>query len=1206
MSNNLNGFNNGVGLNYPSTKDIDDIRTLNGLASISNDILAKPIGIVRKNHKFIEATLSRNIGNHAYDFDGFGTPISDISNPYLNSDTPSWFELDESKKEYKNYLDYVNEFYFFGTMPNSRFQSNTYDMITNDTSKSLEDLNNIGAVRGYDFRNDTTSYYDTRLGMINNYYLANTFQKVYENDENNKKNKSLTNNVYSNFGFDGSYGLKRGFSVSPNDIVSSNSAMNGNKMGIPTTDTQVFNMHFGDNESMYNNTNSKTKNFILKSLLGIDLIENDLYYDIDALNDVDMQWPQKYYPSQNKTTYLHKAFGDVTVLSNGVTDRVNAVIKGSGLSPQFGQLSVYSESDGIDDKVYPSNGGVIYGQHKTFKIEDSVNDIVKFTNERFKKGEYRTILGKFHTSLNSNSGEINDDDDFTSSAKSKYGMSMGRNLLRKDGNAIDVNGFDDPYCRVWTYHKQYATLDSLMRPFSREGGNDSNYNKLSSNLKSSYHINRDRLDQFTARHFNGLVQIAPTNKFDITTCMFSLENLAWKNEKNLTDGYSDQIGPNGGRIMWFPPYDLKFDESVSVSWNESNFIGRGEPIYTYTNTNRSGTLSFKLLIDHPSLLNNYRGNVNDTPNQNVDDVESTEQTLLRFFAGCEILQGRERAQSPIVISNSKKKIKLEPLLQPISVKNNISKQIVFYVFFPNNYTGVDDDAYGKIKPMEYLINGLGSGFELESVDKAKEMNSDFTNYGTFGGYEIDSKGISCVDSYNASSLTPFATVGSHKLCAQKVLNKAGKYNYWGYRVDKRVSNEVLSKINNYGDTSSFGLNSDGYSLLTNYHTDSQQYVENGSLYSFVDVFAALEPKSRELLKKKNVINEKTMLELHKLFEEYEVVSVETKGFASSHGTKKSNDILSRDRANSVMNWLIKVNHKFTKDKHTNLETQIGDYLPSKDVSSLEAKVWRCTKVVISLTKEEINTIEQQKTLTEGQINYFNKMLAKYADDANAKFLKGIKIDENTYNNLNQAQKAAVLSLLEKAKLDQLDKEQEAEEEGNTKQLGDTKDPGYGREYEFFSELSSIDSLMHSRLKDKIRYFDPAFHSVSPEGFNARLTFLHQCTRQGSTASATDYGNLSKTANNLSFGTPPVCVLRLGDFYNTKIIITNLTISFADTMWDLNDEGIGIMPMIADISLTFNFLGGSDLAGPISRLQNAVSFNYYANTNVYDDRADRIA
>ena len=44
-------------------------------------------------------------------------------------------------------------------------------------------------------------------------------------------------------------------------------------------------------------------------------------------------------------------------------------------------------------------------------------------------------------------------------------------------------------------------------------------------------------------------------------------------------------------------------------------------------------------------------------------------------------------------------------------------------------------------------------------------------------------------------------------------------------------------------------------------------------------------------------------------------------------------------------------------------------------------------------------------------------------------------------------------------------------------------------------------------------------------------------------------------------------------------------------------------MYANVTLNFTFLGGSDLSGPISRLQNAASYNFYANTSVYDRRAD---
>ena len=46
-------------------------------------------------------------------------------------------------------------------------------------------------------------------------------------------------------------------------------------------------------------------------------------------------------------------------------------------------------------------------------------------------------------------------------------------------------------------------------------------------------------------------------------------------------------------------------------------------------------------------------------------------------------------------------------------------------------------------------------------------------------------------------------------------------------------------------------------------------------------------------------------------------------------------------------------------------------------------------------------------------------------------------------------------------------------------------------------------------------------------------------------------------------------------------------------------------MVAKITLSLDLIGGHSLVGPINRLQNAISFNYYANTEMYDPRADSI-
>ena len=170
---------------------------------------------------------------------------------------------------------------------------------------------------------------------------------------------------------------------------------------------------------------------------------------------------------------------------------------------------------------------------------------------------------------------------------------------------------------------------------------------------------------------------------------------------------------------------------------------------------------------------------------------------------------------------------------------------------------------------------------------------------------------------------------------------------------------------------------------------------------------------------------------------------------------------------------------------------------------------------------------------------------------------------------------------------------------------------YDNEYLYFSEVMG-DELVYKHIVDKVRFFDPAFHSITPEGFNARLTFLHQCTRQGPTNAVSsgrvkvdDGDNYLTFAGNLAFGRAPYCILRIGDFFNTKICIDSMSITYDNNgvQWDLNPEGVGVQPMYANVSLSFKFLGGQDLVKPIERLQNAVTANYYANASVYSRHAD---
>ena len=151
-----------------------------------------------------------------------------------------------------------------------------------------------------------------------------------------------------------------------------------------------------------------------------------------------------------------------------------------------------------------------------------------------------------------------------------------------------------------------------------------------------------------------------------------------------------------------------------------------------------------------------------------------------------------------------------------------------------------------------------------------------------------------------------------------------------------------------------------------------------------------------------------------------------------------------------------------------------------------------------------------------------------------------------------------------------------------------------RECDYFTFLETNTPFIYSQLKEKLKYFHPGFHSTTPEGLNSRLTFLHQCTRQGPSIEPNDM------KSNLAFGRPPILILRIGDFFHTKMVIENMTISYDEggVLWDLNPEGIGVQPRIASVSLSVSYLGGQSLLTPIRKLQNALGFNFYANTETF--------
>jgi hypothetical protein len=1057
----------------------------------------------------------------------------------------------------------------------------------------------------------------------------------------------------------------------------------------------------------------------------------------------------------------------------------------------------YAESndDEVNNKsidVSDANTGVANGQQaKSFDGLVSC-DLVKKTNDNFNAGRYRTLIARFHT----NSEDSKSIENPTQTAISKtYGMSHGRNLLKYDHEGRVTNGYSNPYCRVWTYHHEYNQMNRAIRPFGvahtaeelekYELGDDYGLGGFRTIESKDYGFKSgsERLDNHGVLNYeNGFVNIAPTAKIkdyfehkeddkdrkSVSTkrCMFSIENLAWRDDKNKMDEFdayglsAEQKGPLGGRIMWFPPYDLSFNEDVRVKWNSNEFIGRGENIYTYTNTERTGNLSFTLLIDHPSILDYWTGHErNGMTNGNdklipgngtdggVDNVKSQEQTLLRFFAGCDILTAKPqeywmRGKTPQAVGKTPeqkppKEVNPNPVKTDETPKEGV-KTICCVLYYPNNYSGRDDQPFGNnkyVNAIHYLMNGIGAqktvndaGNDVEDIPTI--LNARPKVNGTeYGGYEVI-KGISVIDkpisgktaqqasyekdrnakpvekvqyitSDNAGTRYTVSNYGEQEYVLAKMVWNSGikakaKAEYktyaqagqklwhrmrWYYRVDKKYVDDCLTTPESYIDYPCHQLNGAGYEKgrSTNGSFRISEESDKFHLISFTSLFNALEGETVIKGGTCGVIDS-DVKRIQKIMDKdsgIKIKSIHFRGHASSAGNVKDNKDLAKHRAETFKAWMMGKGFPEPESEEAKVIESIiqdpNDHIDNGVANDVLAKIWRSASVMIEYEEFSTESAQKKDTVVETEKGADGKQKPVESEDT-IKYIgldgkvvdTGIKYTLNkvdTVTNLNQSKEVSPGAI--NSARDWLENTPEGREllrtgytateyirmpsgaiqevkvpkmiDRNTitmaeigkilgKDFFDTNAVNYDNSYmqnkemenvvvgkstvkrydnegEFFELLERNAPFMHHLITDKIKYFDPAYHAISPEGFNARLTFLQQCTRQGPTIGNSDY--MSKTAYNLAFGRPPVCVLRLGDFYYTKIIINSINIQYDNAQWDLNPEGIGVMPMFAKVSMSFTFLGGSDLAGPISRLQNAVSFNYYANASVYDNRAERV-
>lgn len=936
----------------------------------------------------------------------------------------------------------------------------------------------------------------------------------------------------------------------------------------------------------------------------------------------------------------------------------------------------------------------------TSPTEKDKKTLLYKTQKLFDSGNMRTIISGHGDAFNEKS-QINSSVSRVGGYTSKGSGVLSRNAVVNDGN----NGPENVFCRTWTTYDRYSQVIDLQKNSGLYGTDPK---------KKVFRQN----GELSVLEDNGFVRVAPykTDKMssisgdkysketDNKRYMFSIENLAWND--NLVNLLPCEIGPGDslsgkrGRIMWFPPYDITFNETTSASWDKHNFIGRGEPIYTYNNTERTGTLSWKIIIDHPNYLN-FMSTSEGITLSNYDEFVAS------FFAGC---IPYENINSFLTIEEKDKTEVKNKKREDVEVlPNNDILPDSFNVYFPNDVYDVDKyPTYedGKIKDcneggntVTFVYNNDGKVIEIDyglldndgnSVKEVLNPVGD-PNYlntpGTFiwylNDYQFHQGSYNSLKSQGYFPNLPF-TVGINYFTTLEV----GDFDEFKfYDCDLGFNDgETLNRFNEYNNmvnlgyislmpfnvhipysTSDFELLNSGttspfiseFTYYANALNISEQLIVNlyNNLYAppllppddypwveflifngepgnhFVPQCFKLESENNDCnINKENSPDGEgnglgTYTEMCYQFESGGKTVWSSEQCTKSNGPKGGDGRLEPDRTNYGLNaepvklgdktyksWRDPEYHKdlqqwlLTKCKSCKVEvvgfaSTVGTFGANRNdkLSELRAnnvRDWLLNnvlttppfddKVFIKPEGKGATETESAKCNAPNEIERKKDYLTSKNDEFGCKANRYVTVKFTVDANLKTEEKPKLENEIDKTEPENI--------------IIPKISPGrFYSECDYFEKLAQTSPTVYDTISEKIKYFQPSFHSTTPEGFNSRLTFLQQCMRQGPTKGAGSDNN----PNNLAFGAPPVCILRVGDFYHTKIVIENLSFGFEPLVWDLNPEGVGVQPMICNVDMSFNFIGGSSLQGPINKLQNAVSFNYFANTEIYDLRSDTI-
>jgi hypothetical protein len=896
------------------------------------------------------------------------------------------------------------------------------------------------------------------------------------------------------------------------------------------------------NTSKLFNGISKGINLIKKVTGGSEAPKISGYIGDDRGNSVENILHDQFDRPTQSSFYLSQFFDSKAA---EVFRRKSSISEGGNIASNFTWIS----SDRQNKPKFGANNDEWSTQSSLF--EKSIS-----TNSEYEEFTDGSILSYTQDMLKQ-SNQVSNAIDQTTRLFRDGDMVMSKGSAIKYINKFSKEEAGVEYCRVWTKDRAYMNYSDTMkktnmiRKFdgSIMGGGSRVWNMNiapMSNGKKSFENSTNIVSGSTYG-----------SNFYAKKYMFSIENLAWKTSNRAGFTVKDlpacERGNNGGRVMWFPPYDLKVTEQNSANWDKNTFVGRPEPIYTYQDSERNGTLSFKVVVDHPSILNllvreHFKG---------MSDEEA-DNYINAFFAGCQDLDFYDLIQTYTTLDRE------DVLLIQKYLDKGVDPEVIESLKFTS--TEVTEEKPGKTDETttpKKITSRLY--FQNDRPSKTSQQGKTAEQFGNIYNEYDSKKGEYLTKLENELNLLKTGTTKNDLHDQELIFGKGITGN--------KITAENITQVKKQAE--------DGFTTLETSYTKYSAFVT-------------------EL---KNDISGKTVND----------VIVTINASTSEVATDTYNFYLGVRRAYSILiDFLNKVSGL------SQLDEKIVPWKSDEQLKEFAASAKYKDKFTITF-KDLGYDIEGKFTFliaTEGEsstVPNFNGENCNCKQEIKTK--KGLKDHAPIafYCRSAEVQIAYDNKTVKKTE-PQTVKYPKLKVEPDKKKVGGRlpEKPSIDvmkriimktlSECFYFKKLEEDSPLQFSSLREKLKYFHPGFHSMTPEGLNSRLTFLLQCLRPGDTIPIKDVLKRDGVARNTTFGPPPICVLRIGDFYHSKVVIKDINITYDDSPWDMNPEGIGMQPMIANVTLQLSFIGGQGLETPVNKLQNALSSNFYANTEIYDERS----